>query len=143
MYFDTSVILSLYAEDAFTPLAEAFYEQHVAEAMVSAWVDVELKSALAFLVRTKRLTLDGARTALEAYDDNCAQGVYQRVSLSSSHFEAGRQALALDGQLRAGDALHLGTAKVAKLALVTSDKVRFQAAGAAGVACTYLPDLQR
>lgn len=143
MYFDTSVVLSLYVEDAFTSLAEVFYERHAAEATVSAWVDVELKSALAFLVRTKQLTLDGARTALEAYDDNCAQGVYQRVPLFSAHFEAGRQALALDGQLRAGDALHLGAAKVAKLALVTSDKVLFQAAGAAGVACTYVPDLPR
>jgi hypothetical protein len=38
MYFDTSVILSLYVEDAFTQKAEAFYEQHAHDATVSAWL---------------------------------------------------------------------------------------------------------
>ena len=140
MYFDTSVILSLYVEDAFTVKTETFYDQHAAEATVSAWVDLEVKSALSFLVRTKRLTLEGAQTALRAYNEHRLQGVYKSVSLTSEHFAAGSEALDLAGSLRAGDALHLGAAKVANLSLVTSDKALYKAAQAAPIACFYLPD---
>ena len=140
MYFDTSAILSLYVEDAFTEKAEMFYNQHAAEATVSAWVDLEVRSALSFLVRTQRLALGGAQTALTTYEESRLQGVYQSVVLSSEHFAAGVQAVKLEGSLRAGDALHLGAAKVANLPLVTSDKTLYRAANASGVVCFYLSD---
>lgn len=141
MYFDTSVILSLYVEDAFTSKAEAFYGQHAPEATVSAWVDLEVKSALSFLVRTKRLTLEGAQIALEAYQEDRLRGVYKSVMLASDHFAAGTEALNLEGVLRAGDALHLGAAKVAELPLVTSDRTLYSAAKASRVVSSFLPDL--
>lgn len=140
MYFDTSVILSLYVEDVFTPKAEAFYDQHAPEATVSAWVDLEVKSALSFLVRTKRLTLDGARTALKAYHEDRLRGVYKSVMLASEHFAAATEALTLEGALRAGDALHLGAAKVTELPLVTSDRTLYSVAKASHVVSTFLPD---
>ncbi len=140
MYFDTSVILSLYVEDAFTSKAEAFYNQHAPEATVSAWVDLEVKSALSFLVRTKRLTLEGAQTALEAYHEDRLRGVYKSVMLASDHFAAGAEVLNLEGVLRAGDAVHLGAAKVAELPLVTSDKTLYSVAKASRVVSSFLPD---
>lgn len=141
MYFDTSVIFSLYVEDAFTARAEAFYAQHAPEATVSAWVDLEVKSALSFLVRTKRLTPTGAQTALTAYTEDRVKGVYQSVSLSPKHFVAGTEMLQLEGALRAGDALHLGAIKVAKLPLVTGDKTLHNVAEANAVISAYLPDV--
>ena len=42
--------------------------------------------------------------------------------------------------MRAGDALHLGAAKVAGLPLVTSDRALYGAAGANKVPSVYLPD---
>lgn len=140
MYFDTSALLSLYVEDAFTEKAERFYERYADRAAVSVWVDLEVKSALAFLVRTDRLALSNAQTALQAYDENRRRGVYETVPLSRAHFAAGAEALRLGGSLRAGDALHLGAAKVAGLPLVTSDRTLRHAAEAEGVVSTYLPD---
>lgn len=140
MYFDTSVILSLYVEDAFTPKAETFYDQHAPEATVSAWVDLEVKSALSFLVRTKRLTLEGAQTALDAYHEDRLRGVYQSVILALDHFAVGTETLDLEGALRAGDALHLGAAKVAELPLVTSDRTLYGVAKASHVDSSFLPD---
>lgn len=140
MYFDTSVVLSLYVEDVFTAKAETFYDQHASDATVSAWVDLEVKSALSLLVRTQRLRLEGAQTALRAYDEHRRQGVYRNVSLTSEHFAAGVKALDLAGSLRAGDTLHLGAAKVANLPLVTSDKTLYKVAEASLIDCCYLPD---
>ncbi len=51
MYADTSVILSLYVTDVFTTKAESFCQEHVQTLTVSAWVDLEVRSALSFLVR--------------------------------------------------------------------------------------------
>ena len=140
MYFDTSVVLSLYVEDVFTSKAEAFYDRHASEVTVSAWVDLEVKSALSLLVRTKRLTLEGAQTALAAYQEDRLRGVYKSVVLTLDHFAAGTEALNLEGALRAGDALHLGAVKVAELPLVTSDRTLYSVAKASYVVSSFLPD---
>lgn len=93
-----------------------------------------------YLVRTKRLTLEGAQIALKAYEEDRAQGVYQSVLLTPKHFVAGALALNLEGSLRAGDALHLEAAKIADLPLVTSDKTLHNVAEINSVASSYLPD---
>lgn len=133
MHFDTSVVLSLYVEETFTPEAEAFCDRHAPDATVSVWVDVEVKSAPSFLVRAKRPTLEGARIALEAYQQDRARGVYKSTLLMPEHFAAGARALDLGGSLRAGNALHLGAAKVAGLLLVTSDRTRYDGAVVSGL----------
>ncbi len=74
-----------------------------------------------------------------AYHEDRLRGVYKSVSLSPDHFAAGAEALALEGALRAGDALHLGAAKVAQLPLVTSDQTLYKVAEANGIASSYLP----
>ena len=140
MYFDTSVIVSLYVEDTFTAKAEAFYVQHAPAATVSAWVDLELKSALSLLVRTERLTLAGAQLAWQTYAEDRARGVYRSVLLAPEHFAAGTEALMFANALRAGDALHLGAAETASLPLVTSDKTLHKVAQACRVSSFYLPD---
>lgn len=140
MYFDTSVILSLYVNDSFSQLAVEFYRRHAQAATVSDWVDLEGKSALAFLVRTQRLTLEGARSALKAYEADRSEGRYRVATLSPTDFKAGRNALTLDGSLRAGDALHLGIVLRSRIALVTSDKILHKAAIAAEANSTYLPE---
>ncbi|HEX7022359.1 MAG TPA: type II toxin-antitoxin system VapC family toxin [Trueperaceae bacterium] len=140
MYFDTSVVLSLYVNDAFTRQAEDFYRHHAHAATVSAWVDLEVKSALAFLVRTKRLPHAKAQVALQTYETDRALGVYRQAELASGHFAAGCHVLSLRGALRAGDALHLGAAWCERLPLVTSDKTLHRAGTGLGVDSTYLPD---
>ena len=139
MYLDTSVVLSLYVTDVFTPKAEDFCRERAEMLTVSAWVDLEIRSALSFLVRTERLSLEGAQTALGAYDTDRRRGVYRNVLLNAEHFAAGGQVLVLGSPLRAGDALHLGAALVEKLPLVTSDKTLHKVAEEARVGCTYLP----
>ncbi|MEX2535882.1 MAG: type II toxin-antitoxin system VapC family toxin [Trueperaceae bacterium] len=140
MYFDTSVMLSLYVEDAFTPQALAFYSSQAQAATVSDWVDLEGKSALAVLVRTRRLPLESARLALNSYEADRREARYRSISLTSTDFITARKALPLEGSLRAGDALHLGIVLRSGLPLVTSDKRLHEAAMAADANSTYLPD---
>jgi predicted nucleic acid-binding protein len=140
MYFDTSVVLSLYLEDAFTTQAVDFYAEHAQFATVSDWVDLEGKSALGVLVRSGQITIEKARRVLNEYEADRAEGRYRAVSLGPREFAAGRDALGLGSVLRAGDALHLGTALQARLPLVTSDKNLHRSAVEAGVVSTYLPE---
>lgn len=139
MYFDTTVILSLYIEDSFTRQAVEFYRRHATAATVSEWVDLEAKSALAFLVRTKRLAIERARLVLNGYETDRNEGRYRAVTIDPGAFKGGGNALTLDGSLRAGDALHLGVVLSAGIPLVTSDKVLHESAMADQVHSTYLP----
>ena len=78
--------------------------------------------------------------ALKTYDEDRRRGVYESVPLGPEGFAAGVTALELGGSLRAGDALHLGAAKVAGLPMVTSDRALYGAAGANAITSVYLPD---
>jgi predicted nucleic acid-binding protein len=84
--------------------------------------------------------LEGAQIALQTYEQDWAKGVYHSVLLVREHFVSAALALDLGGPLRAGDALHLGAARVADLPLVTSDKTLYDIANVSRLDVSYLPN---
>ncbi len=137
-YFDTSVIFSLYINEARTPKVDVELRKNPADVIVSPWVDIELKSALSLGVRSGRLSLRDAQTALSDYRSDRTQGWYNLQVIGSRHFMAAEQQITFDNTLRAGDSLHLGIALVENHTLVTGDVDLAQTAQALGLATVYI-----
>lgn len=138
-YFDTSVIFSLYINESRTPSADAELRRNPADVIVSPWVDIELKSALSLGVRSRRLSLEDAQTALSDYRSDRVQGRYNLQVINTKHFMAAEQQIAFNNTLRAGDSLHLGIALVENHILVTGDDALAQLAQALGLAIVHIP----
>lgn len=133
-YLDTSLVVSTLTEDVFTIPARAWLaEQPSAELRVSAWLVVEVHSALADKLR---------RRVIERGERDKAVDVFERLMiaadlmvLSENHFL--RAAALCDRHalgLRAPDALHLAACEAGEHVLCTYDKVLAAAARAIGVA---------
>jgi predicted nucleic acid-binding protein len=137
-YFDTSVIFSLYINEARTPSVDAELRKNPADVIISPWVDIELKSALSLGVRSGRLGLQDAQTALSNYRSDRAQGQYNLQVIDTKHFMAAEQQIAFNNTLRAGDSLHLGIALVENHLLVTGDDDLAQLAQALGVVTVHI-----
>ena len=138
-YFDTSVIFSLYINEARTPSVDVELRKNPADVIISPWVDIELKSALSLGVRTARLSLQDAQTALSDYRSDRAQGWYNLQVIDTRHFVAAEQLIAFNNTLRAGDSLHLGITLVENHILVTGDTSLAQLAQTLGLATVYIP----
>ena len=65
-YFDTSVVFSLYVNEARSPRVDAELRRDPADVTISHWVDIELKSALSLGVRSGRLSPEDGEAALSA-----------------------------------------------------------------------------
>jgi predicted nucleic acid-binding protein len=137
-YFDTSVIFSLYINEARTPNADVELRKNPADVAVSPWVDIELKSALSLGVRAGRLSLQDARAALSDYRSDRTQGGYHLLAIDTRHFIAAEQQIAFNNTLRAGDSLHLGIALVENCTFVTGDADLARLAQALGLVTVYV-----
>jgi hypothetical protein len=138
-YFDTSVIFSLYINEVRTPRVDAELRKNPADVIVSPWVDIELKSALSLGVRSGRLHLQDAQTALSDYSSDRAEGRYNLQVIDTRHFITAEQQIAFHNTLRAGDSLHLGIVLVENHLLVTGDANLAQLAQALGLATVHIP----
>jgi uncharacterized protein len=120
VYFDTSVIVSLFVNDAHSARTGAFIRAAAPLPVVSDFAAAEFSSALGLRVRSDRLTLDEARLSLAEFDA-------WRDSTARIETTTGDIALAatwlrrLDLGLRTPDALNLALARRSGAALVTFD----------------------
>jgi predicted nucleic acid-binding protein len=120
-YFDTSVVAAFYWPHTFSEQAQLAY-QDLAPVTISTWVEVELVSALARLVRMNTLDKDSANDILSLFNQHLRQGLYRRLELLPKHQKAAKTLLArFDLPLRSADALHLGLVTSEKLSLITAD----------------------
>jgi predicted nucleic acid-binding protein len=138
-YVDTSVVVSLYVTEPRSSRATAEVAKNPADLVVSPWVTLELKSALALTVRQGKLTPQAAGQVLNDYALDCAQGKYIEIGIRTDHFLLGQRSLTFDNGLRAGDALHLGIAQLEGLTLVSADGNLCRVASALGVPTVHLP----
>ena len=120
-YFDTSVVFSLYVNEARTPRVDAELRKDPADVIISHWVDIELKSALSLAVRSGRLSSENAEAALSDYRSDRVQGRYRGQVIDASHFVAAEKQIDFGSTLRAGDSLHLAVALIGAYTLVSSD----------------------
>ncbi len=138
-YFDTSVIFSLYINEARTSSVDVELRKNPADIIISPWVDIELKSALSLGVRSGRLGLQDAQIAFSDYRNDRVQGRYNLQMIDTKHFMAAEQQIVFNNTLRAGDSLHLGIVLVESYLLVTGDNDLAQLAQALGLATVHIP----
>jgi predicted nucleic acid-binding protein len=137
-YFDTSVIFSLYINEARTPNVDVELRKNPTDVAISPWVDIELKSALSLGVHSGRLSLQDAQSAHSDYRRDRAQGGYHLLAIDTRHYIAAEQQIAFNNTLRAGDSLHLGIALVENCTFVTGDADLARIAQTLGLITIYI-----
>lgn len=110
-----------------------------ADIVVSPWVTLEIKSAVALSVRQDKLSRQAAQQVLDDYELDRAQGKYIEIGIIADHFLLGQRALTFDNGLRAGDALHLGIVQFEGLTLVSADETQCRVANLMGVSTVHIP----
>ncbi len=137
-YFDTSVVFSLYVNEARTPRVDAELRKDPADIIISHWVDIELKSALSLAVRSGRLSPEHAESALSDYRSDRVEGRYRVQVIDASHFAAAEKQIDFGSTLRAGDSLHLAIALIGAYTLVSSDDDLVRIARKLGVETVFI-----
>ena len=118
LYLDTSFILAVVIDDAHSENARRRWDAISTGAVVSNLASLEFSAVVSRGVRTKALTNDGARTALDDFDLICAS--CRSYALSGADFElALRLVRDFSTKLATPDALHLASAIKLKTSLVT------------------------
>jgi uncharacterized protein len=107
--------------------------------VISDWTIVEAKSALAKEVRVKSLTNAQAETVWERFYQDVRHDRYSILHLTPSVMTKAHECIALNGNLRAGDALHIAVAFMhGRLSIVTADAEQAKAAKENGLKVTLL-----
>jgi predicted nucleic acid-binding protein len=128
VYFDTSVIVSLFLPDGHTLVVHRWLAHERPVAFVSNWAAAEFSSALALRMKVGGATVVERNRAERAFDLWLASGV-QWIETASSDFEIARRLIRHDqAAVRTPDALHLAIASRLNLELATLD-VRLADAG--------------
>ena len=137
-YVDTSVVVSLFADDANTDRARRF--ALVAESLIISDLTVaEFSSTLAIQYRNGRATEAGVRAAFATFDHWC-ELVPRRVEVLSADIRGGGAIIRqLQHSLRAPDAMHLVIARRLGVALATFDNAMARAAPGLGIELAPLP----
>jgi predicted nucleic acid-binding protein len=138
VYFDTSVIVSLFLPDGHTPLAHRWLARVRPMAVVSNWAAAEFSSAVALRMRVGGATAVERSQAEHAFDLWLASGV-QWTEAAPSDFEAARRLIRQNhAVLRTPDALHLAIVSRLGLELVTLDVRLADASRQLGLAVSAL-----
>ncbi|MGL4611914.1 MAG: type II toxin-antitoxin system VapC family toxin [Trueperaceae bacterium] len=138
-YYDTSVLLSLYLQQNISAKASVEVAKDQPYVVISDWVSVEVKSALAKEVRTKSLTKLQAEIIWERFYQDIQHSRYKILHLTQNVMAKAHECIALDGNLRAGDAIHVAVAFThGRLSIVTADKEQAKAAKLNGLKVTLL-----
>lgn len=134
VYADTSVLVPLFARDAFNQAVRHFLTTQQPALLVSDFASAELASALAKKARTRELSLAEARQALSTFDGwmaTCSPRIETSaadIALAEAHLRR------LDLPLRTPDAVHIAIAQRHGAALATFDVRMADAARAIGLA---------
>jgi len=132
-YLDTSVLAAYYCPE---PLSTAVQRRlGRAEAFaISPLVEVEFHSALAAKVRTGDLAAVAAARVRDLFRQHLADNCYGFLSIGAPEYALARDWLGqFSTPLRALDAIHLATAYINGLAILTTDKGLARAATHFGV----------
>jgi predicted nucleic acid-binding protein len=132
VYFDASILVSLFTIDPFTARAEHFVETSSPAPIVSDFAAAEFASAVARRVRNRELPADEAQIAFTQFDVWAAR--IDRVQMGPSDVAAAEATLrSLDLNLRTPDALHLCLTQRLRLTLATFDSKMVAAAASLGI----------
>jgi hypothetical protein len=135
-YLDSSVLVSLFSNEAYTPVVRAWHAGlDPEEVFLSVWNIPEFYSAMSFKRRTDQMSAEqraAAEQLFEAYRKNYPNTL--DVSIENFHraaLIAGRE----DINIRAADALHLAIAETNEATICTLDRKMHEAAKALGLDC--------
>jgi len=124
LYVDTSVLVALCTNESKTADVVKWYSNCTDELASAAWCVTEFASAMGLKQRTGQLTESQAQSAWIQFERICANDLeLLSVDVMTFH-KAAMLTMDASAALRAGDALHLACAMVAKAnGLVTLDVV--------------------
>lgn len=121
VYFDASVLVSLFVDDRSTEAARAFIRRGAPQALVSDFAAAEFASSISRLVRMRLMTPREGTSLFVAFDEWRADAT-QELSMQSQDVEAAAVLLrSFETPLRTPDMLHVVMAKRANAALATFD----------------------
>lgn len=133
VYADTSLLVPLFARDAFNETAGRFLATQQPALLVSDFACAELASALAKKVRMRELTRVQAREALATFDTWLAPRLPRFEMIAADVVLAETYLRRLDLPLRTPDALHIAIARRHGAALATFDVQMAEAAQSLGL----------
>lgn len=121
VYFDASVLISLFTNDAFSVRADQAFRGRGIIPFVGDFAAAEFASAISRQVRMRLLTSDDAREASSRFDAWMADGI-SRVETTPADIRAAEAILRrLDLTLRTPDAIHIAIAQRVGAELATFD----------------------
>ena len=143
IYFDTSLIVSLYCMDVNSAAAERLMQTAKGRFLITSLVELEAVNAFGLKEFRKEITSRQAVAALHNFDKAVGVGVFQLLALPASAFERARQLsrqfTALLGT-RTADLLHVAAAmELGAATLFTFDLQQRKMAEAAGLKLNPLP----
>ncbi|MFZ3007150.1 MAG: type II toxin-antitoxin system VapC family toxin [Phenylobacterium sp.] len=133
VYFDASVLVAIFTQDAFSDRAHAYLLRERPEIAISDFARAEFASAISRSVRTGSLTAAEARSLFSDFD--AWTGSSPLIETSPQDIKVTEVWLRrLDMNLRAPDAMNIAIAERLGASLATFDKRMAEAATALGVA---------
>ena len=137
-YLDTSVLVSLLANDVFSARADTFFRRRPSVLFVSDFCCTEFSAVVGKQVRTKSLTSRRAQ-ALFADLDNFRRRIGIEIETLADDVRTAESFLRrLDLSLRAPDAIHIAIAQRANAELATFDDGMADSARALGISVVAL-----
>jgi len=133
VYFDASVIVSLFINDDLNERAEEFVRANSPTICLSDFAAAEFSSALSRRVRVKTLSRSQARVAFREFDLWRTTGIVALETTTADVAAADGYLRRLDLPLRTPDALNIALADRAGAALATFDEPVARCAKALGV----------
>lgn len=113
IYLDTSFLVSLYSPDANSAVAAQTIQLTKGELLLTEFAELELINALQLRIFRKELSSNQAKSALELFEADLKNRLFQLVALPDQAFERSRQ-LSLQTTARLGtrtaDLLHIAAA---------------------------------
>jgi len=133
VYFDASLIVAIFLEDAHNDRADAYLSGARPTATISDFAAAEVAAVIGVRVRRGELDHAGARAAMAEFDAWRSRAA-QAYSLRAGDVAAADDLLRrLDFTLRAPDAIHLAIVSGARLQLATFDRRMSECAEALGI----------
>lgn len=119
-YIDTSVLGAYYCPEPLSPAAESALRD-VEAPVISNLTLVEFSSLVSRKRQLKELDARKASQVLSAFNGHVDGGFYRRIPIGAEHFIRARQLVETVTALRTLDALHLATALIEGIAILTAD----------------------
>jgi predicted nucleic acid-binding protein len=133
IHLDTSAIVPLFVNDAFTARMRKFLVVNREELVISDFAAAEFVSAIGIRVRSGDLSIAEAKAAFANFDNWTGLAVV-RLEIDSSDIAVATTMLRrLDLRLRAPDAVHLAMAERLGAKIATFDKQMANAANRLGI----------